>query len=327
MNKDSVGIIGGGIIGSYLALKIKELGYQVTIFEKNSDVGKKPCSGLVSERIFNFIPEAKNFFKRKVDFLTVHLGKKDIKINFNPPQYLFKRSQLDNFFLKTAKSAGVEIKLNQEINNIPDGFDKIVGCDGALSKIREATKTSPPLFKIGMQYFSNEKNDNLTIEVWPTKSGFFWRIPFGDFSEYGAIGNCKIAPKEFRVFLEKRKIIFKKEEIKSALIPCGFSLPENNNITLCGDAAGLTSPLSGGGIIWGLTAANILIKNFSDFSGYRKKARLFFRPKQKRANFFRNIAYCSINLFNLKAMGILLPEELTIDPNLFIPFWKYQIKY
>lgn len=327
MNKDKVGIIGGGIVGTYLAFKIKKLGYQVTVFEKNSVIGEKPCSGLVSERIFNFIPQAKKFFERKVDFLTVHFGNKDARINFFPSQYLFKRKKLDELSCELSQKAGAEIIFNQEIKEIPAGFYKIIGCDGALSKIREIIKIPPPFFRIGMQYFFKEKNNDLTIEVWPTRFGFFWRIPFDNFSEYGAIGDCKTTPKDFKEFLEKRKIFFKKEEIKSALIPCGLSLPKNKHITLCGDAAGLTSSLSGGGIIWGLTAADILIDNFPDFSEYRKKTYCFFGPKQKRAKFLKNIAHYSINLFNLKTMGIFLPKELTIDPNLFIPFWKYQIKY
>ena len=327
MNKNRVGIIGGSVVGAYLAFKIKELGYPVTVFEKQSILGEKPCSGLVSERIFNFIPEAKNFFERKVDFLTIHFRNKSARINFSPSQYLFKRKKIDELACGLSQKSGAEIIFNKEIKKIPPDFYKIIGCDGALSKIREITKTPPPFFRIGMQYFLKEKNNDLTIEVWPIRSGFFWRIPFNEFSEYGAIGDCKSTPKGFREFLEKRKIVFKREKIKSALIPCGLSLPQDKHITLCGDAAGLTSPLSGGGIIWGLTAANILVENFPDFAKYRENAYYFFGPRQKRANFLKNIAHYSINLFNLKTMGIFLPKELTIDPNLFIPFWKYQIKY
>ena len=68
-------------------------------------------------------------------------------------------------------------------------------------------------------------------------------------------------------------------EIKSKLIPQGIIIPKNSKITLCGDAAGITKPWSGGGVIWGLKAADILIDSFPDFSIYRKKTIKFFSRK------------------------------------------------
>ena len=62
-------------------------------------------------------------------------------------------------------------------------------------------------------------------------------------------------------------------------MPQGLIIPKNPKVTLCGDAAGLTKPWSGGGVIWGLTAANLLLKNFPDFIKYQKEAKKFFLPK------------------------------------------------
>ncbi len=331
MTQLKIAIIGGNIIGSYLARKIKERGHQATIFEKNNFLGQKPCSGLISERIFNFSPALKDFIIRRIDFLIVHFKKKDIKINFNPPQYLFERSQLDNFFLKMAESAGVEARFGREIKNIPEGFDRIIGCDGSFSTIRKLLKINAPRQRVGIQYFIKEKNKDLTIEVWPRNFekdlGFLWRIPFLDKTEYGIIGRPKDASVVLKDFLQKKGIVFERANVKSALIAQGIVLPQKKEITLCGDAAGLTSPLSGGGIIWGLTAANMMIEKFPDFLEYRKSAYRFFKPKEKRASILRNGSLLLNNFFGLGAMSALLPREVVIDPNLFVPFWRYEIKY
>jgi digeranylgeranylglycerophospholipid reductase len=58
--------------------------------------------------------------------------------------------------------------------------------------------------------------------------------------------------------------------IKAAPIPQDFFLPKSEKVTLCGDAAGLIKPWSGGGVIWGLTAADLLLKNFPDLIKYYK---------------------------------------------------------
>ena len=58
-----VAIIGAGICGLYLALKLSESGSEVTVFEKKEKIGKEVCSGLVSERILDFIPESQKLIQ------------------------------------------------------------------------------------------------------------------------------------------------------------------------------------------------------------------------------------------------------------------------
>ena len=62
-------------------------------------------------------------------------------------------------------------------------------------------------------------------------------------------------------------------------------MPKSNDITLGGDAAGFIKPWSGGGIIWSLKAADVLIEHFPDFLEYKKAALTFFWAKNlKRKN-------------------------------------------
>jgi flavin-dependent dehydrogenase len=52
-----IGIVGCGINGAYLSWKLSGLGHEVEVFERNDVVGEKPCSELISERIWNFVPK------------------------------------------------------------------------------------------------------------------------------------------------------------------------------------------------------------------------------------------------------------------------------
>ena len=61
-----IGIIGCSINGAYLAWKLSKEN-DVTVFEKNKTIGEKPCSGLVSERIWNFIPKNDDLIENVID--------------------------------------------------------------------------------------------------------------------------------------------------------------------------------------------------------------------------------------------------------------------
>ena len=80
------------------------------------------------------------------------------------------------------------------------------------------------------------------------------------------------------------------------------------NITLCGDSSGLTKPWSGGGLIWQLTMADILIKHFPDFQGYQKEVSKFFKGKIQRGKFITSLVYFLGNNFSF-----ILPSNVLID--------------
>jgi len=273
-----VAIIGGGICGLYLAWKLTEKGNQVTVFEKEKETGiGKVCSGLFSERILDFIPESKKLIENKINSVFLYFPKKKIKVDFSKNFFVMDHRKLDKLVFNLAEKAGAKIIFNSNITFLPKGFDRIIGCDGANSFVRKELKLPEPNFRLGILGFTEEKSNSNFVETWPCENGFIWKIPRGKKIEYGIIAKPKLAKRLFDNFLEKNNINFEKKEAR--IIPQDFIFPLHPSITLCGDAAGLTKSWSGGGVIWGLTAANILLKTFPDFRAYRKSMKRFFLPK------------------------------------------------
>lgn len=270
-------IIGAGTCGLYLAWKLSKKGEDVTVFEKNSETGNKICSGLFSERILEFIPESKKLIENEINSVIIHFPKKTIKVNFSKKILLIDHSKLDNLLLDLTQESSTKIVLNQNISELPKGFDKIIGCDGANSIVRKKMGLPDPFLRLGIQGFISSTIKESIVEAWPCKNGFIWKIPRSNQIEYGIIANMNEAYKTFSNFLEKNKICLK--NVKSKVIPQGLVIGKNKDISLCGDAAGLTKPWSGGGVVWGLIAADLLINSFPNFMAYSKRTKSFFTPK------------------------------------------------
>jgi len=219
--------------------------------------------------------------------------------------------ELDRLVASLAEKSGAKIILNQKISSLPEEFDKIIGCDGALSQVRKNLGLKNPDFYLGIQGFVQKKDFSNYVETWPKKSGFLWKIPRGKEIEYGIIEKPKKAREIFEEFLKKNKIFL--ERVNSALIPQDLIISNNSKVTLCGDAMGLTKPWSGGGVIWSLFAANILLKNFPDFIKYQKEVKKFFLPKIILSKIAKKLVY----FFGFK-IPWLLPKNFKIEGDFLI---------
>jgi len=266
----------------YLGWKLAEKGHQITVFEKKEKIGKEACSGLFSERILDFIPKSQKLIQNQINSVLIHFPKCTLKINFSRKFFVMSHFELDNLVAKLAEDTGAKIILNHNIsesdfNVFQKEFDKIIGCDGPNSVVRKSLDLPTPAYRLAIQGFIPKFNNSNYVETWPVKKGFIWKIPRGEETEYGIISNLREAKILFENFLNKNNLQLNR--LESGIVPQGLLIPKNSSITLGGDAAGLTKTWSGGGVIWGLIAAEIFLKNFPDFIKYQKEMRKFFLPK------------------------------------------------
>jgi len=304
-------IIGAGICGLYLAWKLAEKGHQVTIFEKKEKIGKKVCSGLFSERILEFIPQSQKLIQNQIERALISFPKKTLTIRFSKKLLVMSHLELDNLVAELAKNSGAKIILNHPISSLPKGVERIIGCDGPNSTVRKFLGLSEPKYRLAIQGFISKRDSSNFVETWPQKQGFIWKIPRGKEIEYGIISNLREAKTLFENFLNKNNL--RLNRLESAIVPQGLLIPKHSSITLSGDAAGLTKPWSGGGVIWGLTSAEILLKNFPDFLKYQKEMKKTFLPKI----IFSKIATKIVYLLGFNFPWIL-PKNVKIESDFLI---------
>jgi len=304
-------IIGAGICGLYLAWKLSLQGHKVTVFEKKERIGKKACSGLFSERILELIPESRKLIENEISSVLIHFPQRTVRINFSRKFLVMSHFDLDNLAAGLAQKAGAEIVLNHSVNVMPRGFENIIGCDGPNSFVRRNLGLKNPDYRLAIQGFINKQDSSDYVETWPVNNGFIWKIPRGKETEYGIISNSQEAKPLLEGFLKENNLQLK--ELQAGLVPQGFVVPFHPSITLCGDASGLTKPWSGGGVIWGLIAAQTLLKNFPDFLRYRKELKRFFLPRIFFSRVFTKAAY----FLGFKAPW-LIPKNFNIEGDFLI---------
>jgi len=307
-----IGIVGGGICGLYLAINLAKKGEEVFVFEKKKQIGQKACSCLISERIFDFLPQAKKLQKILIKKVIVVFPKKEVEIFFKRNFFVFERKNLEETLYFLAKKEGVKIFLGKKIEDLPKGFDVLIGADGALSVVRKKLnlKKEPEIF-LGLQAMEKKENYDDFATVFPTKFGILWKIPRGENTEWGIVERPKFAKKIFFEFLKKNKIeIF---NLKSSFISQGLVFSSSNSIFLLGEAQGLTKPWSFGGIIWGLESCKIFLKNFLDAQKFEKEVKKFFLPQIFLSKILRKI-FCFLG-FNFP---YFLPKTFKIDGDYFL---------
>ncbi len=329
-----IAIVGAGVCGLYLAKNLAERKHSVMVFEKNKTIGKLCCSGLFSARLFDFIPEARGLATNQINSCAINFPKKTVKLRFAQPFFVMEHSQLDLLAAALATQAGADIRVDQNIDfakleKLSSEYDRIIGCDGALSTVRDylcgdcvgpthaksTGRGENPRFWLGIQGFEKKQDDSDFVQTWATKNGFLWQIPRGQDVEWGIMEKPNVAPKLFNEFVAEKNI--KLHNLKSAIIPQGLVLPKDENITLCGDASGLTKPWSGGGVVWNLTQAGILLQNFPNFLKYRKDALRFFNLRLLTGKMAKFCAYTAGFHFPW-----LIPQNVNLDSDYLLKFKK-----
>ena len=187
------------------------------------------------------------------------------------------RVGLDKELADAARNAGADLRENHTVVDVnerrdrvrvevrgPDGVEThearmVAGCDGPKSRVRqELDMPDPDELLHGVLGFSDEDDDTDFVDVHLTVPDFFaWRIPRGEAGvEYGLATPPGAGVRErFDRFTADYGV--ETDHRCSGLIPVGP--PESvtsRRAFLIGDAAAQTKPFTGGGILYGMTAAD-----------------------------------------------------------------------
>lgn len=277
-------VVGAGPAGSRFARQAAARGWDVVVFEQG-EIGKPlACSGHVSLDVWEFTPAgAKDtLLQNEIYGARFHLGgpgskaypfyKEDVVSN------AIDRVGLDVTLADAAREAGASVRPNHTVTDIsedrdcvrvtvagPDGATTvrgrmIVGCDGPRSRARRALGLPEPAEVLhGVLGFDETVDHDDFVDVHLTVPGFFaWRIPRGTAGvEYGlAAAPGSDVGDRFERFTEEYEASIGTR--CSGAIPIGApARAASHRGFLIGDAAGQTKPFTGGGIVYGMTAADI----------------------------------------------------------------------
>lgn len=255
-------IIGAGVAGSFLAKKLE--GLDVLLLEKDKRIFVKD-SGIVSQRFKNFFDKkfVKKIIKEKISRMVLVSPSGD-KISLRVSAFLLNRKMfsrklrmMNNNVIAYEKAEKIRYGRNIVVTTDRNEYKckLLVGADGALSITRKALGIKIPFLYHGVIARTKNKINMKDIHVYFNKnysSDFFsWVIPQNN--EYGLI--AKKNPKDrFRYF--KDALDLPNSRLHMAPIPIGITKSYGQRTLLVGDAAGMIKPLTGGGIVFSLTAAS-----------------------------------------------------------------------
>lgn len=256
-------VVGAGVGGSYLASKLKD---NVLVLEKDKKIKPKD-SGIVSKNFLTFF--GKEFVKDKINEMKVMSPSGNVIFlrNRNEPMaYIIKRESFAAHLQKIAKKrADFRNEIVQEIvyekdrvivttNSGTYETRLIVGADGGNSVVRQSAGISPPDRALGIMVKSKKKFEG-PIKVFMNKyyspDFYSWIIPQN--KEYGLISHVR--PKAYLDFFQSAQRL-PGGKVYASILPVGMCKSFSDRTILLGEAAGITKPITGGGIIFALVTAN-----------------------------------------------------------------------
>ncbi len=246
-------IVGAGPVGCYFVRKIKEMNYKLV--EEHGEVGKPvQCAGLVGEKIFNYVEKD---YLNVINGAYIHYHDDVFSLRKHRVAYVLDRAQFDKqlsegldisfkerFLSARRKGDTIEIKTTKGVY-----YAKyLVGCDGASSRVRPYVSQERPRYLKSFQYTIDHDHDEHMVSFF--LSPFSWVIPETE-------GRCRVGVLSDYPARDLPPFDGRARKKTGGLIPVGYMHTYHENVFLLGDAACQTKPLTGGGLYYGIQAADI----------------------------------------------------------------------
>lgn len=253
-------IIGSGFSGSYLGGLLKNM--NVLIIEKDKKVLSKD-SGIVSNKLCDFFRSFDDFVKEEINE-TNAFSPSGLRFSLKSEKPFAYVLDSENFIEALRRKARENAKFKYEtfkkisyfqncvtVQTNEDSYDckLLVGCDGASSIVRKNLGIESPKVSAGMLCRAEIDSDvNVYFNKYFSPDFFSWVMN----NEYGLV--TAIRPSEYFEYFKKSMSLPDGNTITNP-IPIGYTKSYGKRTLLVGDACGHVKPLTGGGIIFSLTAA------------------------------------------------------------------------
>ncbi|MFW6448651.1 MAG: geranylgeranyl reductase family protein [Halobacteriota archaeon] len=277
-------VVGAGPPGSRLAYRLAEAGRDVVVLERGEPGPPLACSGHVSTDVWSYAPaDARDeLLQNEIRGARFHVGGPGSRAypfyKDEPVSNVIDRVGLDRALAARAEAAGAQLRTDHAVTDVavdadgvtvevstPDGPDEVrgalvAGCDGPASRVRRSVGLAEPAETLhGVLGFSEEDDSGDFVDVHLTVDRFFaWRIPRGAAGvEYGLATTPGATDLGER--LDALAAGYGVDLVRrcSGLIPIGPPRRvTDDRVFLVGDAAAQTKPFTGGGILYGMRAAD-----------------------------------------------------------------------
>ncbi|WP_338739914.1 geranylgeranyl reductase family protein [Haloplanus salilacus] len=276
-------VVGVGPAGARFARRAAEAGYDVLALEKGTVGTPLACSGHVSTDVWEYVPDDAEHRLRqnRVYGANFHLGGPESRAypfyESEEVSNVIDRVELDRTLADAARRAGADVREGHTVTGVEERADGVTvtasadggtvtfetrlvaGCDGPVSRVRREAGLPEPAERLhGVLAFDDTPDDGDFVDVHLTVPRFFaWRIPRGEAGvEYGLAAPPGV---EVTEAFDRLTDAYGVETDRrcSGGIPIGP--PETvtgDRVFLLGDAAAQTKPFTGGGILYGMIAAD-----------------------------------------------------------------------
>ena len=280
-------IIGGGVVGSYLACRLAGTGHKVAVIEKRSEIGEPVCcTGIISRECVNTFGISEDIILCYINSVRL-ISPAGKLLELRRPETqacVVDRGALDLAMVRRAQAAGAEYLCGKRVTNIDirDGGVIITASGSGKDQTIEAkviVDTSGFGSGIGMKLGVGKAGDFVMgaqasvttnnideIEVYfgrKVAPGFFgWLVPTSDKTALVGLLSRRNAKEYFSALMvklaEQRKIKAEAVDISIRGIPLKpLTRTYGKRFIVVGSAAGQVKPLTGGGVYYGLLCADI----------------------------------------------------------------------
>lgn len=260
-------IVGAGMAGLSCAHELKGSNLNVLLIEKNVKFYAKTCAAGITPKDVTFIP--RRYWHMNLQPISIqHRGQ---SVNVSLPegvittidrhQYLQDRlaelteNQINNITVKIPVSLSRIGKDNTLTlsNGETITYTYLVGADGASSVVRKHLGLQSKDIGIAIQYIIPRKLPVFVLHLQDEITRYCWIFPYNNSTSIGCGSSIrKVTPNQLHEkldhWLHNRDIDISDAKFEAALIGYIYHGYSFGNIFLAGDAAGITSSLSGKGI-------------------------------------------------------------------------------